>query len=159
MRRAPNAGVMDLGLLHIWQLAPNIREHDLADMKTEGMTAEDALFYGHASGRSWGVVWEDRCIGAGGFTDEGAIWSLWADLTPEQSRWVLSQASFWAQIIREKAGPNKWLWNVYLQGNRLSETFLRATHCVNIDKEHPIEHEGRVFIPFHLKSAEELSRV
>lgn len=145
---------------HIPLLHPYIREADLADMKVAGMGADQALAYGLFNGPSWGIWDKDTSIiGAGGYTTQGSVWSLWADLSPEQSRGIMARAGEWARFIRSFAGADKWLWNVYLQGNRQTEAFLRASHCVNIDKENPIQHDGRVFIPFHLKTAEELSRV
>lgn len=145
---------------HIPLLAPYIREADLVDMKVAGMSAQEALAYGLFLGPAWGV-WERGVgiIGAGGYTKQGAIWSLWADLSPEQSRGVMARAGEWARFIRSYAGGDKWLWNIYLKGNRQTEAFLRASHCVNIDKESSILHDGREFIPFHLKTAEELARV
>lgn len=140
-------------------LSPVLREADLMDLKVKEMDPLEVLEAGLDGGPAWAVYRSGFILGAGGFTWEGAVWSMWRDLRPLEAREVMRMTPKWARWVREVAGPDKWLWNVYLQGNRQTEAFLRASHCVTIDKEHPIEHDGRVFIPFHLKSAEELSRV
>jgi len=146
-----------LNYAHILSLAPRIREADLRDLTLHEGDPEQALISGLSSGEAYAVLHEGTVIGAGGWTVEGAIWTLWADLTLGQSKQLLKWSRPWARVIAIRA--KRPLSNVYLRGNTTTERWLKATRCVNILDDHPIQWQGREYIPFHLKPLEELPYV
>ena len=138
-------------------LAPRIREQDLLDLKHQDASAFECLMLG-LEGQAWGVYDGDVIVGAGGFTDHGFIWSLWATLSEAQGRGLMQKVVGWARVMRLLAG-RRFLQNVYLKGNRATERFLKSTRCVTIDETLELPYQGRSFIPFHLKAFEELPNV
>jgi hypothetical protein len=140
-----------------WDLSKRIRQADLDDLIRHEADPLDSLLHGLLHGRAYGV-WSSRgLIGAGGWTWEGCIWSLWANLTAAEGKGIMRNVAAWAWSLAFDA--DRPLWNVYAEGNRATEAFLKATHCVTIDKDHPLTYEGRTFIPFYLKSLGDLSNV
>lgn len=88
---------------------------------------------------------------------EGAIWTLWADLSKAQARELLKWAGRWARVIAIRS--KRPLSNIYREDNTKTARWLRLTRCVNILDEHPIQWQGRTYIPFTLKPLEELPYV
>lgn len=141
----------------IFCLHDRIREADLIDLKNQDASAFEALLEGVNSGEAWAIYDDEDLIGAGGFTDQGYVWSLWTDLSLRQSLGIMKKAEGWARVLRMRAGPRP-LQNVFVEGNRVTEAFLRRTRCVNIQEDCPLTYNGRTFIPFFLKPLAELPR-
>lgn len=146
-----------LTLDDIFCLHERIREADLMDLKCQDASALEALFEGLTSGEAWGIFDDGVIIGAGGFTDQGYVWSMWVDLSLRQSMGIMKKAEGWARVLRMRAGQVP-LQNVFVEGNRATETFLKRTRCVDIQEDCPLTYNGRTFIPFFLKPLAELPR-
>ena len=142
---------------HILSLAPRMRQADLLDLTVHGGDPEGALVSGLASGEAYAVLSDGVVIGAGGWTVEGSIWTLWADLTTPQARELLRWAGRWARVLAIRS--KRPLSNVFLRGNTLTERWLRLTRCVDIDYANPIHWQGRDYLAFRLKPLEELPYV
>lgn len=139
-------------------LAKNIRRADLLDLTIHGENPRDALLHGIEHGEAYGVWDGPQLIGAGGWTKEGAVWTLWREgMTKAQSRELLKQCVPWARIMAIRA--KRPLSNVFLSNNRVTERWLRATRCVDILDDVLIPWQGRLYVPFHLKALEDLPYV
>lgn len=142
---------------HILQLAPKLQASDLADLTLHEGDPEGALISGLSSGEAYAVLDGDTVIGAGGWTVEGAVWSLWADLSKGQAKELLRWAARWARVIAIRS--KRPLGNVYRSGNHKTARWLKLTKCVTILDDHPIMWNGQTYIPFHLKPLEDLPYV
>ncbi len=142
---------------HVLRLAPSIREEDLLDLKVHGSNPYQALEMAEIMpGEAWAVVEDELLIGAGGWTEVGSVWTLWANLSLGQAKEVLHMAAPWCRIMAIRA--KRPLGNIFLKGNRATERFLRATKCVDILEE-TIHHDGREWTPFFLKPLEAMPSV
>lgn len=143
---------------HVYSLAPRVRQADAADLWVHGANPHKALTLARqVPGDAWAVMEGPVCIGAGGWTEAGAIWTLWADLSLSQYRKLSKVIVPWARIIAIRA--KRPLGNVYLKGNRTTEHFLKSTGCIDIHHERALHFEGRDWVPFHLKALEDLPNV
>jgi len=142
---------------HIRHLAPRIREADLWDLTIHDTDPEQALVSGMALGEAFAVLDDGVPIGAGGWTVAGSVWTLWTDLTRKQSLALLRCCVPWARIMAIRA--KRPLQNVFLEGNTVTERWLRATRCVNILDGSSVSWNGRRYTPFFLKPLEELPYV
>lgn len=151
-----------LTLAHAAALAPRVRRADLDDLKNHEAGAEYALALALVEpGEAWAVMYPSenatpQVIGAGGWTESGSVWTLWADLTRGQARDVMRMVVPYARIlaIRSRRPLSNW----YNTENAATEHFLRATHCVDfMDVQATIG--GRPFRRFTLKPLEDLPNV
>lgn len=146
-------------------LAGRLRDGDVQDCLAHEHTPEEALLGGWQGGPSWGV-WDGDClIGAGGWTFDGAIWTLWSDLTRSQSLALMRVTPSWARKIAEHANehikwyqPERRLQNAVWEDNRLTIAWLRATRCVDF-LDTRLQFGDKWFIPFFLKPLAELPNV
>lgn len=117
------------------ELAPRVRQADRDDLKTQGEGPDHALVLAMAlPGEAWAVMWqaggeEAQVIGAGGWTEEGVIWTLWADLSLGQARAVMRMVVPYARIMSIRA--QRPLSNFYAMRNNATEKFLKATRCID----------------------------
>lgn len=157
---------------HIRDLAPRVRAADIADLTVHGNDPEQALVSGMTAGEAYAIMdtgnpkpawlpdsaWDEgRVIGAGGWTVTGGAWTLWADLTRQQSRALLKIAPAWARIMAIRA--KRPLGNYFLTGNTVTERWLRATGCVTILDGHEMLWQDRSYTPFFVKPLEALPYV
>ena len=143
---------------HAWDLAPRLRAADLADLTIHGSNPNKALLAAiDMPGEPYAILDDGVVIGAGGWTKAGSVWTLWQDLSVGQAKALLKWCPAWARIMAIRSG--RPLQNVYLKGNLATESWLKATRCVNILDESPIMWQGREYIPFFLKPLEELPYV
>lgn len=146
-----------LTLAHAAALAPRVRKADLDDLKNHGAGADYALAMALTTpGEAWAVMHDGVPIGAGGWTKDGCIWTLWADLSLGQAREVMKMVVPYARIIAIRA--NRPLHNWYREGNRATEHFLRATRCVDFTEKRATI-TGRPYRHFKLKALEDLPNV
>lgn len=141
------------------ELAPLIREEDRLDLKTHGSDPYEAFdLADKMPGESWAVIDDDRqrCLGAGGWTEAGSVWTLWTPLSVGEVADILHMAAPWCRIMAIRS--RRPLGNIFLKGNRATERFLRATKCVDILEE-TIHHDGREWTPFFLKPLERMPHV
>lgn len=117
-------------------LAPWIRKADLDDLKRHDLGIDYALATALVTpGEAWAVMHKQgpnspsELIGAGGWTCEGVVWTLWADLSRGQARDVLRMAVPYARILSIRA--KQPLYNFYRADNAATEHFLKATGCVD----------------------------
>lgn len=156
-----------LGFTHCSLLAPHLRSGDRVECAVSEMTPLQSLRYGQASGPSWAVVEGEvptdgrsypHVLGAGGYTHAGALWSYWRDLSARQSRALMKLTPEWMRGIRDHAGDRQ-LGNLVWDCNGPALAWLRQSHCFHIDLDKRIVLGKYDFIPFTLKSAEELANV
>jgi len=139
-------------------LAPIMRQADIRDLIVHQSSPRDALLQVfNEGGEAWSVHSGRGIIGAGGWTQRGIVWSLWADLTFEESKALMRTVVPWARIIAIRA--KRPLSNVFVKGNHQTEHFLLATRCVTTFPQAEILHEGRTYIPFMLKPIEDMPHV
>lgn len=139
-------------------LGPKLQASDIADLTLHHQCPDEALFSALSiPGQAYCVRDGDTPIGAGGWTEEGAVWTLWTDLTISQSAALLRCCVPWARIMAIRA--ERPLHNVFLASNSITASWLEATRCVNILYNRPLTWHGREYIPFFLKSLEELPYV
>lgn len=131
---------------HCTELAQRLPKAEKMECTANGYTAQQALAAGLLFGLSWAVLREDplappwgkplTCIGAFGYTSEGAIWSLWGKLTPRESLAVLRFSRQWIPHLVELSG-RPTLCNVVHSENEKAIDWLEATGCVNFDYANP----------------------
>lgn len=151
-----------LTLAHAASLAPRVRKADCDDLKNHGAGAEYALALALCTpGEAWAVMHlaenaTPEIIGAGGWTVDGCVWTLWANMTRGQAREVMKMVVPYARIIAIRA--NRPLHNWYREGNLATEHFLRATRCVDFTEKRATI-TGRPYRHFKLKALEDLPNV
>ena len=131
------------------ELAPRIREADRMDCKAHDADPETGLIMGLHSGNAWAATWDNEVIGAFGWHEEnGTIWSLWAELTHEQSRAAMLRApDVIKSLVKLAGGP---LCNWVRTDNLLTMAWLRASKCFDFVGE-PVEHRGHLYRHFITK--------
>lgn len=153
---------------YVKRLAPFIRRSDVVECAVNGNTPEESMLWALEAGRgrSWVVLDEGCPIGAYGWTQHGAIWSLWADLLPDQAKDVARNTAGYIRAVVanwERSGQmpqfNVPLRNAVWEDNRHALAWLRASHCFNIKVDEPILIGHRRFIPFETKTLGELANV
>jgi integrase len=145
---APKLGGMVLHAADIEDLASRIRETDRLDCAMHECDAGLALLDGLRKGPCWAVTWENQTIGALGWTYDGYIWSLWVDLTREQSKAIMARTRHMVRaLVRDAARP---LGNTVREDNLLTIAWLRASKCFDFIGG-PITHEGHRYLPFFAK--------
>jgi hypothetical protein len=146
--RAYKLGGRPLMAEDLADLAPRIRESDRLDCALHDCDAGKALLDGLRKGPGWAVTWENETIGAIGWTFDGHIWSLWVDLTEEQSRAIMSRTSM---VVRAfAASAQRPLGNAVREDNRLTIAWLRASKCFNFIGQ-PIPYDGHRYLTFFVK--------
>ncbi len=142
---------------HAKLFSHRIRRADLDDLHTSGQYPYAALLDAIEAGEAYGIWDGIDIIGAGGWTRDGNVWSLWTDLSVSQSKALIKNAVPWARIIAIRA--RRPLGNFFLRGNTVTDGWLRLTRCVEILDDRPLTWQGRTYIPFYLKPLEELPLV
>lgn len=142
---------------HCYDLGSRLRQADLDDLTLHEEQPIRALLQGMRAGEAYSVWDGHEIIGAGGWTEEGRVWTLWADLTVAQSRELLRMSRPWARILAIRA--KRPLSNVFLAGNAVTERWLRMTDCVDILDAELLPWQGRMYVPFYLKPLERLPNV
>ena len=151
-----------LTIQHAASLEPRVRKADRDDLKNHRAGAEYALALALTlPGEAWAIMWaEDNAtpvvIGAGGWTEAGAVWTLWADLTLAQSKAMMRMIVPYARILAIRA--NRPLWNYYGMRNDATEKFLKATRCVDFTGDVSY-FSGRYWNKFMLKPLEDMPHV
>lgn len=146
-----------LNLAHALYLSTRIRKADLDDLKLHGAGAEYTLAAALViPGEAWAVMHEGVPVGCGGWTEEGLVWTLWTELSSEASKEMMRMVVPYARILAIRA--KRPLGNWFASGNRATERFLRATHCVDI-ADQPTYLAGKAWTRFSLKSLEDLPNV
>lgn len=137
-------------------LAPRVSEGDRQDCVVHDYDPEAALLAGLNGGPCCAVLDGLEVIGAFGWTYEGTIWSLWAELSPEQVKWIMRYtAEMVRQIMRDAKRP---LMNAVWEGNRHTISWLKRSHCFDF-LDTTLEYQDKVFLPFFVKPLGELEHV
>lgn len=141
----------------IGQLGPLIRETDRRDCVAHDCNPELALLDAFTAGRAWTALWnldvgEPQPLGCFGWTHTGFIWSLWVDLTREQSLALMSRAQSVIKGMAREAGAAgiASLCNTVRTDNLLTIAWLRASKCFDFPRP-AIEHDGHRYLPFFVK--------
>lgn len=140
------------------QLAPLVREQDRIDCITQGVDILSDLLHGLQGGPAAIVLNKEtrQPVGACGWTFEGKIWSLWIDLSADQSREIMRNAKRAIVFMSLRALElGIILSNVVRIDNRLTIAWLRASKCFDFSNQ-VIHWEGHTYLPFMVKPMEEL---
>lgn len=130
---------------------------DLIDCAAHDYDGEAALRDCMDGGPSCAVMDGLTVVGALGWTDAGYIWSLWMDLTPEQSREIMRWTP---KLIKEMAhDAARPLCNVVWEGNDRTIAWLKASHCFTFLDNQRLSYKDRVFLPFFVKPLGDLQHV
>ncbi len=149
-------GIEELTLQGCLYLGYKLREGDKVDCWRHDQSGCRALKAGMEAGPAWGVwdLREGSLIGAIGWNTQGNIWSLWSDLTGEQTKEVMHLTVPAIRSLVSMAGGIP-LGNYVWEGNRLTIAWLKASHCFNFLDDR-IRIGDKDFIPFKAKPYEEL---
>lgn len=98
---------------------------------------------------SRGIYDGNEIIGAFGYTSTGVVWSLYADLTPAQSRSILFQAPGWIGRMRRTHGQP--LWNYVPADHKKTIRWLKATGCIDFPPLPPMNFNGVPHLKFTTK--------
>ena len=74
---------------------------------------------------------EGRILGAYGYTDEGTIWSLWSELSREESMAVLTHTPLWVRTMLHESG-REWLYNWVSLANQKAIAWLKLSGCFDV---------------------------
>jgi len=83
------------------------------------------------TGQAWTALSPERILGAYGYTDEGTIWSLWAELSREESMAVLAHTPLWVRTLLHESG-REWLYNWVSLANRPAIAWLKMSGCFDV---------------------------
>lgn len=137
---------------HIPNLAARLSAGDRRECLDLGVSPEAALMAGYRGAFSL-VVYRgeaDYPVGAFGVTGAGIVWSLWADLTPDEMRYLRQEAPHWIEwmAINVHGGP---LRNHVSVANRQALLWIHRTGCFDVaDTPHQIN--GRDYLHFQTKA-------
>lgn len=133
----------------IFQFAPRVRIGDLKE--TDGQAVHAMSFALRTKGEKW-IVNDGpfNRVGAFGWTENGAIWSLWSDLTLGQAKQVFQETPKWVSHMVEASGRD-FLENHVDQDNKMALRWLKASRCFIIDK-HTVILSGRDCPSFHFRT-------
>lgn len=140
---AGNLRAVPLHWDHCQELALKLPSSEKMECLANGYTIEQALAAGLLFGMSWAVLrggptvnLEDP-VGAFGYTNQGAIWSLWGPLTFPEQRDILRMSRFWIPHLVELSG-RPVLRNAVHQDNTKARAWLEATRCIGFDTCNPV---------------------
>jgi hypothetical protein len=142
-------------------LGPKVREADKVDCIAHDQDATQALLAGCGAGPAAAIldIKTRQPVGAVGWTFDGNIWSLWIDLTPEQSRELMRHTKSAVFFMATRAAEvGVLLSNVVWDQNRTTLAWLRASKCFDFPRGE-MHHGGKTFLPFFVKPLEELIHV
>lgn len=143
---------------HCTRLAPLVCEADRLDLIAHNSDPEAALETAlKEPGEAWAVGYHDGPIlGAFGWTEAGAVWSVWADLTRGEQRRLLRLTPEVVLAVAQDA--KRPLGNVVWEGNTRVLSWLKASKCFTFLDNHLLW-EGRRYIPFFVKPLGDLIHV
>lgn len=140
---------LDKSLCH--ELAPKVSEGDRIDLLAHGYEPLGALLDGiEAEGQAWGVRVDGTAVGAFGWTTEGSIWSLWADLTLSQKVALLRLSPAFISAMVKDSGVR--LSNLVWEGNSVTRKWLEATGCFDFFVDSPQVWDHKTYIPFAVRA-------
>lgn len=142
-------------------LGPKVREADRVDCIAHDQDPTRALFTGCGAGPAAAILDREtrQPVGAVGWSYSGNIWSLWVDLTPEQSRELMRSTKAAVYFMASRAAEHGILLsNVVWDQNRVTRAWLKASKCFDFP-EGEMQYGGKTFLPFFVKPLEELINV
>lgn len=151
-------GAVPLTEDHIDHLSWQLREGDVVECHLMGMSPREALEQGmNTEGQSFAVLHEDVPIGAIGWTQEGAVWSLWKDLTALQSRLILRVTPMWFKRFAEEAEVKDiTLCNYVWDRNLPAIKWLQASRAVDFREDLSEMKDGKRLVPFVVRPSVEI---
>lgn len=145
---------------HAKRLSRVVRKADVLEcLAGSGMGPYQAMLEGINRGPCWAAFVDGDAVpvGAWGWTHEGAVWSMWRDLTSNESRELLRHTpEMVAEMVSARDGV---LENYVWENNTQALAWLRASKCFNIDLDRVIILGNHRFIHFATKPLEELPDV
>jgi hypothetical protein len=152
-------GAVPLTPNHINQLFWRLREGDQVECHLMGMSPREALEKGmDDEGEAYAVLHEGEPIGAIGWTQEGAVWSLWTELTALQSRLILRVTPQWFRRFSEaaeEAGLSA-LCNYVWDRNLPAIKWLKASRAVDFREDLSEVKDGKRLVPFVVRPSMEI---
>lgn len=134
----PRLTAVPLTWEHCEALAGRIADEDTSECLAMGHTPLQALAGGCMLGEGFAVIRADSFtpVGAFGWTTEGTIWSLWAELSPKESVQVLRESGVWVRTLVLRS-PFDALHNHVATANRRALKWIRTTGAFWIDDPEP----------------------
>lgn len=144
---------------HIEALAPHVSEADRLDLLAADYDPETALQQALLEpGEAWAAgSREGHILGAFGWTEAGAVWSMWRPLTRGEQRTILKLTPRLVRALVRDAGGIP-LGNVTYVGNTQIIDWLKATNCFTFLDSEFIWRE-RAYVPFFVKPLGDLISV
>jgi hypothetical protein len=152
-------GAVPLTATHVHALVDKIREGDDTECRLMGMSPLEALETGrHSDGECYAVLHDDVPIGAIGWTQEGAVWSLWTELTALQSRLILRVTPQWFKRFSEAAEEAGLaaLCNYVWDRNLPAIKWLKASGAVDFREDLSEVKDGKRLVPFVVRPSMEI---
>ena len=113
----------------VFTLGANLAESDRLECLSGDPMA--VLAGATTTGQAWTALDGDRILGAYGYTDEGTIWSLWSELSREESMAVLLHTPLWVRTMLHESG-REWLYNFVSVGNEQAIAWLKLSGCFDV---------------------------
>lgn len=133
---------------HCESLAPRLAAGDNFECLALGRTPEQSLAMGLLMGPAWAVCrgGTGTPIGAFGYTPQGTVWSLWAQLSTGEAFRVLDGTSAWVREMVHQSGLPV-LHNYAACANRAALTWLRLAKCFSVNPD-PVAINGHDYLYF-----------
>lgn len=133
---------------HCEALSPHVSEEDRIDLLAADYSPETALEQALSEpGDAWAAgIEEDHILGAFGWTEAGAIWSMWRALTFSERKTLLQAAPrFIRAMVRDAKRP---LGNLTYVGNERIIEWLNSTGCFTFLVDRRLTYGNREYVPF-----------
>lgn len=151
-------GAVPLTEDHIDHLAWQLREGDVVECHLAGQTPREALEQGmNSEGEAYCVLYQDVPIGAIGYTQEGAVWSLWTELNAITSRLILRVTPKWFRKFAEEAEKRDIILCNYVWDKNLPALkWLQASRAVDFREDLSEVKDGKRLVPFVVRPSMEI---